>query len=231
MKHGKERQMAGEASRNKVNIGASSLILIFIVLCMATFGLLSLSSAQGDLKLAGRNGEAVQAYYEADSRGQQWLKEVDQVLTEEMGEGKDSTQCSLDIKDRLGELYNRETGLISTDIPMDRGQSLRIELVLMCGEKHYDIKSWYVYASDEYEIPEVNSDKFLPIIPLILAGLIPGMNMNKTANRTAIRSTMYNLPVTPEPSVLLFFEMPVSFISPFPFFFGFRQHPELFENV
>ena len=76
-------------------------------------------------------------------------------------------------------------------------------------------------ASDEYEIPEVNSDKFLPIIPLILAGLIPGMNMNKTANRTAIRSTMYNLPVTPEPSVLLFFEMPVSFISPFPFFFVF----------
>ena len=122
--------MAGEASRNKVNIGASSLILIFIVLCMATFGLLSLSSAQGDLKLAGRNGEAVRAYYEADSRGQQWLKEVDQVLTEEMGEGQDSTQCSLDI----------------------RGQSLRIELVLMCGEKHYDIKSWYVYASDEYEI-------------------------------------------------------------------------------
>ena len=50
------------------------------------------------------------------------------------------------------KLYNRETGLISTDIPMDRGQSLRIELVLMCGEKHYDIKSWYVYASDEYEI-------------------------------------------------------------------------------
>ena len=144
--------MAGEASRNKVNIGASSLILIFIVLCRATFGLLSLSSAQGDLKLAGRNGEAVRAYYEADSRGQLWLKEVDQVLTEEMGEGKDSTQCSLDIKDRLGELYDRETGLIYTDIPMDRGQSLRIELALMCGEKHYDIKSWYVYASDEYEI-------------------------------------------------------------------------------
>ena len=140
--------MAGEASRNKVNIGASSLILIFIVLCMATFGLLSLSSAQGDLKLAKRNGDAVRAYYEADSSGQQWLKEVDQVLTEEMGEGKDSTQCSLDIKDRLGDLYDRETGLIS----MDRGQSLHIELVLMCGEKHYDIKSWYVYASDEYEI-------------------------------------------------------------------------------
>ena len=66
--------MDGKSSRNKVSIGASSLILIFIVLCMATFGLLSLSSAQGDLKLARRNADAVKGYYEADNKGQQWLK-------------------------------------------------------------------------------------------------------------------------------------------------------------
>ncbi|MCC2818849.1 hypothetical protein LK537_16230 [Lachnoclostridium pacaense] len=144
--------MAEKSSRNKVSIGASSLILIFIVLCMATFGLLSLSSAQGDLKLARRNADAVKGYYEADNKGQQWLKDVDGVLMEEMGKGQDSTQCSLEIKDRLGDLYDRETGLISTDIPMDRGRSLRIELVLMCGEKRYEVKSWYVYNSEEYEI-------------------------------------------------------------------------------
>ena len=144
--------MAEKSSRNKVSIGASSLILIFIVLCMATFGLLSLSSAQGDLKLARRNADAVKGYYEADNKGQQWLKGVDEVLMEEMGKGQDSTQCSLEIKDRLGDLYDRETGLISTDIPMDRGRSLRIELVLMCGEKRYEVKSWYVYNSEEYEI-------------------------------------------------------------------------------
>ena len=144
--------MDGKSSRNKVSIGASSLILIFIVLCMATFGLLSLSSAQGDLKLARRNADAVKGYYEADNEGQQWLKDVDGVLMEEMGKGQDSAQCSLEIKDRLGDLYDRETGLISTDIPMDRGRSLRIELVLMCGEKRYEVKSWYVYNSEEYEI-------------------------------------------------------------------------------
>ena len=144
--------MAEKRSRNKVSIGASSLILIFIVVCMATFGLLSLSSAQGDLKLARRNADAVKGYYEADNKGQQWLKGVDEVLKEEMGKGQDSTQCSLEIKDRLGDLYDRETGLISTDIPMDRGRSLRIELVLMCGEKRYEVKSWYVYNSEEYEI-------------------------------------------------------------------------------
>ena len=45
--------MDGKSSRNKVSIGASSLILIFIVLCMATFGLLSLSSAQEIQSLQG----------------------------------------------------------------------------------------------------------------------------------------------------------------------------------
>lgn len=146
--------MAGHDSRNKVNIGASSLILIFIVLCMATFGLLSLSSAQGELNLARRNAESVKGYYEADNKGQQWLKKVDSILKEEMGRSQDSDQCSLGIKDRLGDLYDRESGLIATDIPMDRGQSLHIELALMCGEKRYEIKSWYVYDSGEYEIDD-----------------------------------------------------------------------------
>lgn len=144
--------MAGDTSRNKVNIGASSLILIFIVLCLATFGLLSLSSAQGDLKLAERNAEAVRGYYEADNKGQQWLKEIDAILLEEMKEGEDPGQCSLQIKKKLGDLYDPETGRITTDIPMERGQSLHIELALLCGTERYEIRSWYVYDSGEFEI-------------------------------------------------------------------------------
>lgn len=147
-----------QKSKNKVNIGVSSLILIFIVLCLATFGLLSLSSAQGDIKLAERNGEAVRGYYEADNKGQEWLRQVDQVLMAEMGKDQDSSQSSLRIKDRLGSLYDRGTGRIATDIPMDKGQSLHIELALMCGNQRYEIKSWYVYNSQEYGI-----DKSMPV--------------------------------------------------------------------
>ena len=60
--------MAEQTSRNKVNIGLSSLILIFIVLCLSTFGLLSLSSARGDLELAERGAQAAKEFYEADER-------------------------------------------------------------------------------------------------------------------------------------------------------------------
>ncbi len=45
--------MAGQAAKHKVNIGLTSLILIFIILCLATFSLLSLSSAR--YHVTGRN--------------------------------------------------------------------------------------------------------------------------------------------------------------------------------
>ena len=128
-------------------------MLILIVLCLATFGLLSLSSAKGDLSLAERQAEAVSAYYEADSKGQEWVRQVDAVLQEEMGHSDDSSSASDAAKARLGEIYHQDEGMVVTDIPMERGQSLRIELTLVCGEgMRYQIHSWYVYDSGQYEI-------------------------------------------------------------------------------
>lgn len=46
--------MAKQESGFKANIGSSSLILIFIVMCLVTFGMLSLTSARSDLSLANR---------------------------------------------------------------------------------------------------------------------------------------------------------------------------------
>ena len=59
--------MAKSESKNGANIGSASLILIFIVLCLGTFGLLSLSSAKNDLDLAERNGRSVSGFYRADA--------------------------------------------------------------------------------------------------------------------------------------------------------------------
>ena len=75
--------MAGEAAKHKVNIGLTSLILIFIILCLSTFCLLSLSSARGDLSLAERSARAVTEYYQSDANGEEWLKQADAVLQKE----------------------------------------------------------------------------------------------------------------------------------------------------
>ena len=91
------------------------------------------------------------AYYEADSKGQEWVRQVDAVLQEEMGHSDDSSSASDAVKARLGEIYHQDEGMVVTDIPMERGQSLRIELTLVCGEgMRYQIHSWYVYDSGQY---------------------------------------------------------------------------------
>lgn len=144
--------MAGETFRNKVNIGLSSLILIFIVLCLSTFGLLSLSSARGDLKLAERGAEAVKAYYEADSKGQQWLEKTDALLMRM--EGKSLAEKYAALAAEPGNVYDEAAGCIFTDIPMEKGQSLRIEAVLIEGSGGYEIRAWYVYDSGEYDIDD-----------------------------------------------------------------------------
>lgn len=146
--------MAEEHSKNKINIGISSLILIFIVLCLGTFSLLSLSSAKADLSLAERSAQSVKEYYRADKEGQQWVEKTDAVLLEEMKKRGDKTELSARLKERLGENYDPESGKVMTDIPMERGQSLHIELILTGDETRYQCTSWYVYDSGEYAIDQ-----------------------------------------------------------------------------
>lgn len=47
-------------------VGGSSLLVIFAVLCLTVFALLSLSTVQADGRLSQTSAEAAQAYYAAD---------------------------------------------------------------------------------------------------------------------------------------------------------------------
>lgn len=149
--------MAGQAVKHKVNIGLTSLILIFIILCLATFSLLSLSSARGDQSLAVRSAQAVAEYYRADAQGEKWLKQADAILQKEtigvMSQDEIKTLAG-NVALELGCNVDEKTGYISTDISMERGQALRIDLALTGNENRYEVKSWYVYDSGNYEIDD-----------------------------------------------------------------------------
>ena len=71
-------------------VGGSSLLVIFAVLCLTIFALLSLSTVQADGRLTNLRTDAVRAYYEAEEEAERILarlrcgKSVDGVtLTEE----------------------------------------------------------------------------------------------------------------------------------------------------
>lgn len=59
-------------------VGGSSLLVIFIVLCLTVFAMLSLSSVQADGRLSKASAEAVRAYYEADCEAEEILSQLRQ---------------------------------------------------------------------------------------------------------------------------------------------------------
>lgn len=66
--------MKQNTSRNF--IGITSIIFIFIVLCLSVFALLSVNSARQSLASVQRSADAVTRYYAADSSAQLWIHQV-----------------------------------------------------------------------------------------------------------------------------------------------------------
>lgn len=63
-------------SKQNITIGGASLILIFMIMALNTFCLLSVSIAQRDLDRADRIGNRVQDYYRIDTMGDRYLEEA-----------------------------------------------------------------------------------------------------------------------------------------------------------
>lgn len=65
--------------------GISSILMIFVVLCITTFGVLSFVSARADLRLTEVNVDTVEKYYGAQRDAQRTLAELDALLLKARG--------------------------------------------------------------------------------------------------------------------------------------------------
>lgn len=57
-------------------VGGSALLVIFAVLCLTTFAMMSLATIQADRRLTGAAADAVGAYYSADTRAEEILARI-----------------------------------------------------------------------------------------------------------------------------------------------------------
>ena len=95
MSAGKE-QKTGMAKKSKFSAnpgtGISSILMIFVVLCITTFGVLSFVSARADLKLTEANVQTVQTYYSAEEDAQEVLARLDALLQRAQALPEDATE-------------------------------------------------------------------------------------------------------------------------------------------
>lgn len=125
-----------KSSKNyTMNIGTSSVLLIFFVLCLVSFAALSLSSALADQKLTNRSQEKTTSYYQACSIAEGKLSEIDAELSEAYLSGMSEN-----------EYYDRFGHSMHFNVTISDTQSLYVELDVNYpvndGDAYYSVATW-----------------------------------------------------------------------------------------
>ena len=147
------------------SIGITSLVLIFIMLCLLTFSVLSLVTARADLRLSQKNAERTSAYYDAENRANDVLLSVISCIEEY----KDSPDASV-FYQKLRERLDGQNGILFTgadsleyEVLLDKEQLLSVSLEISYETyddgSHYRILAWNTVSTHEWE-----SDGSLPLL-------------------------------------------------------------------
>ncbi len=109
-------------------VGGISLLVVFAVLCLTVFALLSLTTVQADVRLADASVQAVEDYYAADCAAQAIL-------------------ARLRAGERVPEVTEKG-GVCSYTCPISETQQLEVEVRVEGTE--YTVLRWQAAASQEW---------------------------------------------------------------------------------
>lgn len=133
------------------SVGTSSILVIFILLCLVTFAALSYITARADFSFTSRSANAVLEYYAADSAAAAKLAEIDKVLESTALQTENKT----DYNDTLIKHYENDKS-VSLDLQGDKlyitfSSPVNDKLTLVCtitaeypmnSGGYYTVKSW-----------------------------------------------------------------------------------------
>ena len=124
-----------------MNIGSASILLIFIILCLVSFAVLSIVSTNADSKLTQRVLNRTTAYYEACNSAETALAAVDSTL-----------RSIYDTSDDADSYFQTVGHSKSYAIPVTDLQTLQVTIEILYPETNddtfYRITSWQVITTD-----------------------------------------------------------------------------------
>lgn len=93
----------------KVSTGITSIMMIFVVLCLTAFGVLSYSSANADIKLSVKNADSKLAYYQAEGAVNDKICDIDGIILKARQEGLSGDTYYEAVKEAVDEAYGKNT--------------------------------------------------------------------------------------------------------------------------
>ena len=143
-----------------MNIGTSSVLVTFVLLCLVTFASLSYMSARSDYKLGQQEAERTAAYYDANRIGEIYMANIEGLLTKHCDKCSSKEEYLNGIEDVFADNINIDVErdgddvLINYNVEISKSQSLDISLAA-----HYPtvqdgtlfhIKKWATLVDSEY---------------------------------------------------------------------------------
>ena len=127
-----------------MNIGSASILLVFVILCLVSFAVLSIVSANADSKLSSRVLERTTAYYDACNQAEQSLA------------GMDKTLQRIYASSESEEAYFASVGHVkSYMIPISDLQSLQVTIEILyplsADDTFYRITAWQVLNTEDLQ--------------------------------------------------------------------------------
>ena len=155
--------------RGFLGAGLSTVLLVFVMLCLIVFAVLSLATARADLQMSRKMADQTAQYYEAQSQAYAKVKAIDGVLTTQYNEEKE--QFLEKLPDALREISDltvsrSEDGQsvqCSFLQSVDDTQQIEVELTITVPKKEgdacYQITGWQVQQQKEWK-----ADTGLPVM-------------------------------------------------------------------
>lgn len=133
------------------SIGASSLLVIIVVLSLVCFAALSITSASADLRLSQKLADRTSSYYEACNEAQTTLKNLSVSLSSIYEESRNKDEYERKIKESL-------TDSLTFSCPMNENQILQVSVSPLYPQNasgdFLEITSWKIVNITSLELDE-----------------------------------------------------------------------------
>lgn len=151
--------------KNFLSTGTTSIVLIFVLLCLLTFSVLSVVSARADLNLSTKSADRTTEYYEAENEANDILLTVRNSLASHAGSPDFLSEVRSDLEGNSGITFSEENAP-SYHVPINENQQLFVSLTLSAEPQengdYYQIEAWKVENTHEWNndtsVPVLNSD-------------------------------------------------------------------------
>lgn len=138
--------MKKKTSRPLLTTGTSTLLLIFVSLCLLTFAVLSFLSARADQNLSRKTAERTSSYYEACNQAEDRLGETDRMLEKIWQETANEKAYFQAVRETFEDMdFDEENRMLSFSVPLTDTQVLTVTLKLRTpesGSTFYTITGW-----------------------------------------------------------------------------------------